>query len=287
MLDPRTPSTAVGSSAAATQWSPARDEQAFSREYFLRMEHEANTMLANRFIPSLQFTGVNSEVDLLRLRVHKSAAGIGEAICNRAQDIGAEMVVIASHGAGVLAEYGSVARWCMDNSKTPVLLVPPPILRKEEIGPSKTIIVSATDNLAGLRKSFDFAMDNIVRPGDNLYAMHVMQPSSEDAAVAARKQLVADVLRWQAESSSPAAPTLNVAVDLITETSGSSSTFGESNQAGAALCNYAAELNARAVVLYHHGKSMMREFMYGPVTIEVTKFCSRPLVVLGAQESES
>jgi len=31
VCDPRTPSTAVGSSAAATQWSPARDEQSYAK----------------------------------------------------------------------------------------------------------------------------------------------------------------------------------------------------------------------------------------------------------------
>lgn len=31
ICDPRTPSTAVGSSAAATQWSPQRDEQSYAK----------------------------------------------------------------------------------------------------------------------------------------------------------------------------------------------------------------------------------------------------------------
>jgi hypothetical protein len=48
------------------------------QEFFNRMEHEARTMLSSRFIPHLQFTGVNHEVALLRMRVHKSAAGIAE-----------------------------------------------------------------------------------------------------------------------------------------------------------------------------------------------------------------
>ena len=37
-------------------------------------------MMASRFIPSLQFTGVEHKVDLLRLRLHKSAASIGETL---------------------------------------------------------------------------------------------------------------------------------------------------------------------------------------------------------------
>lgn len=43
-------------------------------------------------------------------QVHKSAAAIGEAVCGKAVDLGADMVVIVSHGAGMLADFGSVAR---------------------------------------------------------------------------------------------------------------------------------------------------------------------------------
>lgn len=55
--------------------------------------------------------GVEHEKLLLRLKVHRSAAGIAEAVCSKAADVGADAVVIASHGAGVLSDYGSVARW--------------------------------------------------------------------------------------------------------------------------------------------------------------------------------
>lgn len=42
----------------------------------------------------------------------------------------------------------------------------------------------------------------------------------------------------------------------------------------------AAELNARCLVLSHHGRSMMRELLWGHVTMHATKFSQRPLVVL-------
>jgi hypothetical protein len=54
--------------------------------------------------------GIQHEESLLRLKVHRSAAGIAEAICTKAADLGADGVLIASHGAGVLADFGSVAR---------------------------------------------------------------------------------------------------------------------------------------------------------------------------------
>jgi hypothetical protein len=45
----------------------------------------------------------------------------------------------------------------------------------------------------------------------------------------------------------------------------------------------AAEINARGVVLAHHGHSMMRELLWGHVTMHCSKFSQRPLVVLEPQ----
>ena len=66
-----------------------------------------------RFTPELAMAppGVAHEPLLLRLKLSKSAGGIGEAICTKAADLGADLVLIDSHGAGVLADFGSVARW--------------------------------------------------------------------------------------------------------------------------------------------------------------------------------
>lgn len=295
IADPRTPSTAVGSSTAATQWSPARDERLYASEFFSRMEHEAHTMLESRFIPSLQFTGINYEVNLLRLKVHKSAAGIAEALANCARDVNADLLIIISHGAGVLADYGSVARWCSEHSTVPALLLPPDVIKSGPGGPpSNTVLVAASDDMAGLKSAFDFAMKGLTRPGDNVYIMHAKAVADEEAAVAARKELVANVLRWQGASAEPHAATLNIACDLVTEPACEQSTMAATatsesmaggltplaSPAAERLCVYASDLNARAVVLSHHGRSMAREMMFGPLTQHCTKFCSRPLVVL-------
>ncbi|KAL4551769.1 hypothetical protein Ndes2526B_g06035 [Nannochloris sp. 'desiccata'] len=266
ICDPRTPSTAVGSSEVATQWSPNRDEAIFQREFLLRMEHEAQSMMASRFIPSVQFSGVDHQVDLLRLKVHKSAAGIGEVLSNRAVDIKADLMVIASHGAGVLADYGSVARWCSENSPVPTLLLPPAILVPSTPCISKpTIVVAAVDDIQSLKKSFDFALQKLSRPGDSVYTMLVK-------------------------------PILNEEADLITEAASDSSVVPEAipdgssrsvlSPAGQLICAYAEELGARAVVLHHHGRSMMQDMMYGPVTLQVTKHCPRPLVILRASNQQ-
>lgn len=68
----------------------------------------AHASSARRMLPS---AGVQHEELLLRLKVHRSAAGIAEAICSKASDLGADAVLIASHGAGALADFGSVSRW--------------------------------------------------------------------------------------------------------------------------------------------------------------------------------
>lgn len=297
ICDPRTPSTAVGSSEVATQWSPNRDEAIFQREFLLRMEHEAQSMMASRFIPSVQFSGVDHQVDLLRLKVHKSAAGIGEVLSNRAVDIKADLMVIASHGAGVLADYGSVARWCSENSPVPTLLLPPAILVPSTPCISKpTIVVAAVDDIQSLKKSFDFALQKLSRPGDSVYTMLVKPILNEEAGIALRKELVANAHRWLEESGLDYANTLNVAVDLITEAASDSSVVPEAipdgssrsvlSPAGQLICAYAEELGARAVVLHHHGRSMMQDMMYGPVTLQVTKHCPRPLVILRASNQQ-
>lgn len=281
LCDARTPATAVGSSTAATQWSPGRDEAVFAKEFFLRLEHEANAMLQARFVPALQFTGVGYEVALLRMRTHKSAAGIGEVICDRAANLGADLVVIASHGAGVLADYGSVARWCSDNSRVPVLLLPPSVLAGTDgarLGTS--LMVAAAGDSAGLPAALEFAARVLSRPSDNIYVVHAVQSAEQEEGVVARKRLLRLAAEWQAGSAVPHAATLNVAVDVLP----GATEIGEdgSSVAGQRLCQYAADFNAREVVLVHHGDSMMAEMMYSPVTMQVTKFCPRPLVVLRA-----
>jgi hypothetical protein len=76
-----------------------------------------------------------------------------QAICGKAADLKANLVVIASHGAGVLADFGSVARWCSENSSVPVVLVPPHVLGMRAgagLPPANTVLVSATDSLTGV-----------------------------------------------------------------------------------------------------------------------------------------
>ncbi|EFN53371.1 hypothetical protein CHLNCDRAFT_137133 [Chlorella variabilis] len=278
LSDPRTPATAVGSSSAATQWSPARDEQRYAKEFFLRMEHEGSAMLQGRYVPLLQFKGVQHEELLLRLKVHRSAAGIAEAICSKASDLGADAVLIASHGAGALADFGSVSRWASEHSKA----VSAPA--------SRAVVVAGTDNMEGLRDAFEWALHKMAKPGDVVYVLHAEQLAGDEEAVDARKRLVSSVFEWQQGSSAVAAPLVNVVCDMVLGTSMPDESMAEpegESGAGAQICDLAAEVNARCVVLSHHGAGMMRELLWGHVTMHASKFCPRALVVLEPQHAFS
>lgn len=55
---------------------------------------------------------------------------------------------------------------------------------------------------------------------------------------------------------------------------------------GEEICAKAEELDARAVVLLHHGKGMLKEMVFGSITSCATRNCKRPLVVYyGEQDS--
>jgi nucleotide-binding universal stress UspA family protein len=296
VADDRSPSTAVGSSPAATQWTSGG--QGVSRDFLSRAENTARELLVSRFAPELQFApGVEHSIDVLHLKAHKSAASIGRTLSDHAVAIKADMLVIASHGAGVQCEFGSVARWCSDNSAMPALLLPPAVLEpRGGSNPGNTTMVAAVEDMEGLRAAFNFAAERLARAGENVYLIHACQAGTEEQGVAARKALVASALTWQEELAArvPHVATLNVAVDIVTDspsnaeamsTAATKSIDGEltpPSPAGERLCQLAEDLNVRSVVFAHHGRHMIREMKFGPVTVHCTKLCQRPLVVLGS-----
>ena len=302
VCDPRTPSTAVGSSAAALQWSPMRDEQTFAKEFMSRAVHEAHEMMEERYVPSLEMNGIESKVECLKLKVHKSAGGIAEALTNAALNMGADLLVIASHGAGVYADYGSVARWCNENSPVPTMLLPPAVLSQDamsspiKMGSTNSVLIGAANDLEGLKRCFEYSLTDHTRPSDAVYVVHLMDDvgMSEDDLVQERKKLVSQVMQWQAQSPCLHASTLNVAVHLVVSNSGcdeqehaamSPTEFVDElapdwSPAGTNICDMAAQLNVRTVVLSHHGKNFKREMLYKPITIHCIRQCTSPLVVL-------
>ncbi|KAK9867930.1 hypothetical protein WJX84_012218 [Apatococcus fuscideae] len=156
--DPRSPSTAVGSMGPGshTQWSSFRggNEESYGtrQSYMSGLQEKANQMIKRRFGPALKGAGAAHEVVFAMERGTKSAAGIGEAICSKAQELKAGMLLIASHGRGVLAEYGSVAKYCSDNASVPVLMMPPASASLEPADPEVLLVIALAD-LPGLEEA--------------------------------------------------------------------------------------------------------------------------------------
>lgn len=122
--DPRTPQMAVDATReGGVQWSPVLEQQQLAAEWRQRLEEQGRQLLLQRFVPPLRASGVAYEVDVLRQRGARSAAGIGELLCSTADGMWA--LLVASHGAGILADFGSVAQYCVQHAPCPLVLVPP------------------------------------------------------------------------------------------------------------------------------------------------------------------
>ena len=305
VCDSRTPSTGVGSFsnyAAHTQWTPSREERSFAKEIESKMAREATEMLEARYKPVLEMQGIECVMDILPLKLHKSAGGIAETIVHAAKDLGADLVVLCSHGPGARTDFGSVARWCEENSPIPTMLLPSSVLTQSnpptviQMGASNSILVAAADDMDGLKRSFDYAVTDHTRPGDGVYVVHAIDEKerSEDELMQLRKELVSNVLRWQAESPCPHAASLNVAVQLVLASAASDSSSSSSDEelapcmspAGADIVEMAARTNVRTVILAHHGKNMMREMLYKPLTLHCINNCQSPLIVLQEEKRE-
>jgi hypothetical protein len=279
-------------SGISTQYNAnSTAERRLSQEVFLRLEHEASLMMQTRFVPALQFTGINHTIEIIKLKVDKSAGAIGEALAAKAAALEADLLVIASHGAGVMADFGSVARWCSEHSTVPVVLIPPAIMNNPDAPAGNTLIIGASDSLETLRQGFEFVTTQLARPGDAIMLFNVIAPCSEEAAIEARKQLVISASQWQEQSTSPLAKTINVGCDVLDSpiggAMGSAAALGNQSSfedagcpAGEKVLMYSEDMNARVVVFGHHGRgSMMREVVWGPLTAHITRQCAKALVV--------
>ena len=218
-----------------------------------------------------------------------------------AVDMGADLVVLCSHGPGARTDFGSVARWCEENSPIPTMLLPPSVLTQSnpptviQMGASNSVLVAAADDLSGLKRCFDYAVTDHTRPGDGMYVVHAVDDKarSEDELMQLRKDLVADVLKWQAESPCKHAATLNVAVQLVQAAAASDSSSSSSDDelspdlspAGADVVEMATRMNVRTVILAHHGRNMMREMLYKPLTLHCINHCQSPLIVLQEEKT--
>ncbi|KDD71532.1 hypothetical protein H632_c4842p0, partial [Helicosporidium sp. ATCC 50920] len=194
LADARAPNTAVGSSGASTQWVSSQVERSYDAERLARLEGEAAAMLESRYLPLVSRADVRARCVVARLKVHRSAAGIGEAMTERLADVGADLVLLPSHGPGVLADFGSVARWVAEHSLVPVMLLPPAVLAEGARAGGEAcverwsadrpsiLVTGAGDEPVGLLDALDWVLDRLARAGDALQLMFVTDAHADEAS---------------------------------------------------------------------------------------------------------
>lgn len=277
LADPRTPFSGLSRASIAGTWTESPD-----LEHIGRQERDALGMLNSRFVSIVRAAGLEGHASLLRLRTGKSAASIGELVADAAVRLGGSLLLIPSHGPGIMADYGSVARWCQDHSHVPVVLLPPAVLQAEgDAGPSAgpTVVVAgpAGADLERLHKAFSFAARRVAQQGDEIKVINVVAGPPDEGALAAEKSALREAAaRWAA--ALPADRRLRVDADVLRD---ETVVFDEGgSRVGAAICDLARSKAARAVVLLRHGDNLASQLQFAPLTLHTVKSCSRPLVVL-------
>ncbi|KAK9865047.1 hypothetical protein WJX84_011752 [Apatococcus fuscideae] len=292
--DPRSPSTAVGSMGAGshTQWSTFRssnEESYGSRQSYMNgLQERAAQMISRRFGPALKAAGAQHEVVFAWERGTKSAAGIGEAICGKAKEIEARMLFIASHGRGVLAEYGSVAKYCSDNAGVPVLMMPPASASLEPADPEVLLVVALAD-LPGLEEAVKFGADNLLGNGERVSVLFVpdQAASSGDAAGPTSAHRIELAVQGVLERAGKPDVPIDVQILAPGNPGQALETVDMTMDVGPDICKKAQNIQAKSVLLLHHGKGMIRDLIFGSVTSHTSRNCKRPLMLFRGKEIAS
>lgn len=256
--------------------SPSFSEIEDMKAYIKRLKKTEQDKLHKRFEPMLQAAGVSYEVKLPLQKGQKSAQAIGDALCRTAAELNAAVMLIASHGAGVLADYGSVASYCSQNSRAPVLMMPPNVASLHTTQPGKLMVVALAD-MAGLQKVASFTLNNLYKPGDTIHTTYVEDTANSEEAVPSQHGL-SDQMEEAAKEWFSAGPhdKVKFEVNLMVAPGPLESSDLD---LGEEICAMADKMDARTVVLLHHGKSLMKEMVFGSITSFATRNCKRPLVV--------
>lgn len=268
LRDNRTNETDVGQlSRAGASWATPdyRERQA----WFARLTDAANAMISRRFINILKKHHVEYQIDLLRQKGTFSAAGIGELICESAAKLDAELMMIASHGVGVLAEFGSVAKYCQDNSPAPVLMLPPNLAAAKPSIPGQVLVVAFKDS-AAVERAVTFASQNVLSSGDAVTLLFVQEGDEEvEVEVAAKAVLAgADVdmpIKLEVDCIRPLGPLETSDIDV-----------------GAVICEIAEDVGARIVVMLSRPRSqnLMQNMLFGSSVTYCVRHCKSPLLII-------
>jgi structural maintenance of chromosome 2 len=277
--DPRTNEVQVGAwGGGGAASAPAMVDYEDRQSHFHRLQQQAETMIAQRFAPQLRDAGSSFKVDILRERGMNSAAGIGHALCEHAAQLGSSIMLIASHGSGVLADYGSVAKYCSANSSCPVLLIPPHVQGLQNQEPGVLLVVALADT-RGLQHVTEFALKNFWRQSESVHAIYIEDRSSSGEPAPSQQLLCQQVEQTiaQVAASSTGSTTVECQLEVLAPPTPLDST-GDFDM-GEEICDRADQLQARTVVLLHHGKDLVKEMVFGSITSYATRNCKRPLVV--------
>jgi nucleotide-binding universal stress UspA family protein len=89
------------------------------------LEDAASTFIREEFLSLAEKRGVTANVVLVR--EHSRREAVGRAVCRKAEELGAEPLVLATHHRSYFEEMmlGSVSKYCARNCKRPIMLVHP------------------------------------------------------------------------------------------------------------------------------------------------------------------
>ncbi|KAG2447576.1 hypothetical protein HYH02_007499 [Chlamydomonas schloesseri] len=115
---------ATAAEVAEAAGVPAAGGDSNLQDYLSRLSSSAAAVVSRR-CAGLAAAGVTHySTELPRLTVPRSAAAIAQALMEAVKRADAKLLVVANHGPGALAEFGSVARYCYQHSAVPLLLFP-------------------------------------------------------------------------------------------------------------------------------------------------------------------
>lgn len=216
---------------------------------------------------------------------------VPEALVLRAAEGGADLVVMATHGRGVLSRawLGSVADAFVRRTDRPVLLVRP----GEDDEP--------------VEPRHEVALDRILVPLDGSeFSRSILEPAVALGSLFGARYHLIRVLAFPTELASPYLPhSIQMNVDLVDEARGAALASLEGvaaelrlrgleadvevvvdPQAAHAILRRAGELDVGLVALATHGRSGAARLVLGSTTDKVIRGAQRPVLVLRPEGSE-
>jgi nucleotide-binding universal stress UspA family protein/predicted transcriptional regulator len=204
----------------------------------------------------------------------------GTALLNLADELGADMIVMASHGRGGLARavLGSVALQMVQNATIPVLLVRADSTDSPRVASFDRLLIPL-DGSALAERALDVAAE-VAHPGSTLVLLRVEErtepsrdyervPSGLDASAGEAHRSATEYLNSIAHR--------HVSTGVLTRID---VRFGEP---GEQIIRTAAAHNADVIVMATHGRTGPSRWWLGSVADEVARQADRPVLLVSAR----